>query len=137
MGEVDDELGGLLPGGLLGGLLAGLLPETPSVGADVPPELPDDEPAEDGETRLPEGGPAADGPTAGSRVVPQLAASRKKAIRIAAAALRMFQTCLPPRLLTCLLRLLAEPLVLAPMRLEKRTRAGFLFKTAMRSALCC
>ena len=139
-GEVDAELGGLLPGGLLvgllGGLLAGLLPEMLSVGAEVPPELPDDEPAEDGEPRLPEGGSeaadgsAADCPTTGSRVGPQLAASRKKVMRMAAAALRMFQACLLPCLLRRFPRLIAEHPELAPMRFEKRTRMGFLFKTA-------
>ena len=136
-GEVDDELGGLLPReSLPGGLLPG--------GEEVLPELLGDELVEDGEPGLapretevavglevtPEtetaGGSAADCPTAASRVGPQLAASRKKVMRMAAAALRMFQACLLP----CLPRLLAEPLVLAPMRFEKRTRVGFLFKTA-------
>ena len=131
--------------GLLGGLLDELPPELPpemlSAGAEVPAELPDDEPPEDGEPRLPEGGSeaaggsaaggsAADWPTAASRVGPQLAASRKKAMRAAAAALRMFQTCLLPRFLPCLLRLPTKPSELAPMRFEKRTRVGFLFKTA-------
>ena len=142
-GEVDAELGGLLPGGLL----VGLLPEMLSVGAEVPPELPDDELAEDGEPKLPEGGSEAEGPeatassepangsaadcpTAGSRVGPQLAASRKKVMRMAAAALRMFQACLLPCLLRRFPRLIAEHPELAPMRFEKRTRMGFLFKTA-------
>ena len=123
-----------------------LPPEMLSAGAVSPPELPDDEPPEDGEPRLPEGGPAggsaADWPTAASRVGPQLAASRKKAMRAAAAALRMFQTCLlpcllpslPPRFLRCplpcFLRLPTKPSELAPMRFKERPRAGFLFKTA-------
>ena len=131
-GEVDDELGGLLPGeSLPGGLLPG--------GEEVSPELLGDELVEDGEPGLapretevavglevtPET-ETAGGSATGSRVGPQLAASRKKVMRMAAAALKMFQACLLP----CLLWLLAEPLVLAPMRFEKRTRAGFLFKTA-------
>ena len=123
--EVDAESVGLLAGRLLAGL-----PDTLSVGADVPPELPDDKPAEDGEPRLPEDGSAADCPRAGSRVGPQLAASRKKAMRMAAAALRMFQACLLPCLLRRFPRLIAEHPELAPMRFEKRTRAGFLFKAA-------
>ena len=140
-GEVDDELGGLLPGeSLPGGLLPG--------GEEVSPELLGDELVEDGEPGLapretevavglevtPEtetaGGSAADRPTTGSRVGPQLAASRKKVMRMAAVALRIFQARLPLRLLPCLLRLLTKPPELAPMRFEKRTRVGFLFKTA-------
>ena len=108
MTGADAESGGSLSGGSLPEMLLG--------GGEVSPELLGDELVEDGETGLLEGGSeaavgleaaagaeAAGGSAIGSRVGPQLAASRKKVMRIAAAALRMFQV-LPQR---------HEPFVLA------------------------